>query len=297
MIVPHIAIVSGLLLAGNNPNTLEGVVGKPTAAPQAPLYRLFELSYDSRYKPNWVWQRGRMKKIWIERICYDQTTAPDGLAAKMTMKPGDWMVVGFFAYSMVLIPSILAFLTSYYTPVVGLSCRSLTFLIYEICQLYLTVLWIWDIHSTYLDSNGAPHTPVTRIPWLHGSVRHNWQAYVWWPNVLAGGACAIFTAIGGTMMQIMGVFRNCLCTLPVRYWRRSAFDTEFPISTNSAEAIQNAATYWKGTGVTAVTFLVFISYVGWWYQRRLRYQFKLLVDQIDSHAEENRNQAAHLEPG
>ncbi len=286
MIVPHIAIVSGLLLAGNNPNTLEGVVGKPTAAPQAPLYRLFELSYDSRYKPNWVWQRGRMKKIWIERICYDQTTAPDGLAAKMTMKPGDWMVVGFFAYSMVLIPSILAFLTSYYTPVVGLSCRSLTFLIYEICQLYLTVLWIWDIHSTYLDSNGAPHTPVTRIPWLHGSVRHNWQAYVWWPNVLAGGACAIFTAIGGTMMQIMGVFRNCLCTLPVRYWRRSAFDTEFPISTNSAEAIQNAVTYWKGTGVTAVTFLGFISYVGWWYQRRLRYQFKLLVDQIDSHAEE-----------
>ena len=279
--MPHDAIVSGLLLAGNNPNTLEGVVGKPTQRPQTPHCHLFELVYDSRYRPTWIWQRGRSKKIWIERICHDSATAPDGLAAKLRMKPQDWMVVVFLSYSMILVPSLLAFLTSYYTPVVGLSCRSMTFLVYMICQLYLTVLWVWDIQSTHLDPAGTPHTPVTRIPWLKGGVRDNWQAYLWWPNVFAGGACAVFTAIGGTIMQLMGVYRNCRCALPIKYWRRSASDVTFTISPNSAEAIQHAATYWKGTGITAITFLVFISYVGWWYQRRLRYQFKLLVDRID----------------
>lgn len=286
MIVPHIAIVSGLLLAGNNPNTLEGVVSQPTAQHQAPHHGIFELVYDSRYTPNWVWQRGRSKKIWVDRVCYDQTTTPDDLSAKVKLGLGDWMVIGFFSYSLLLFPSVLAFLTSFYTPPVGLSCRSMTFLLYMICQFYLTVLWIWDIHSTYLDSEGAPHTPVTRVPWAHGGVRDNWQAYLWWPNVLASGACAIFTAIGGTMLQIIGVFRNCLCTIPMSQWRRSAFDSTFPISTNSAEAIQNADTYWRGSGVTAITFLSVISYVGWWYQRRLRYQFKLLVDRIDWGAED-----------
>ena len=286
MIVPHIAIVSGLLLAGNNPNTLEGVVGKPTAAPQALQYGVFELVYDSRYTPAWIWQRGRSKKIWIERICYDQNTAPDGLAAKVQMKLGDWMVIGLLAYSMIAIPSTLAFLTSFYTPIVGLSCRSMTFLLYELCQLYLTVLWVWDIHSTHLDPSGAPHTPTTRIPWRYKSIRDSSQAYLWWPNVLAAGTCAVFTAIGGTMFQIMGLYRNCLCVLPMKYWRRSELDHIMPISTNSAESIRHAATYWKDTGITAIAFLGFISYVGWWYQRRLRYHFKVLIEKIDWEAED-----------
>ena len=30
MTIPHIAVISGLLLAGNNPNTLEGITGRET---------------------------------------------------------------------------------------------------------------------------------------------------------------------------------------------------------------------------------------------------------------------------
>lgn len=66
-------------------------------------------------------------------------------------------------------------------------------------------------------------------------------------------------------MQIMGVYRNCLCELSIRDWRRSRFDT----------------------GASAVAFLGFISYAGWWYQRRLRFQFKLLINQIDKGAEDD----------
>lgn len=296
MVLPHIAIISGLLLGGNNPNTLEGIVGKPTCERQKPYLGLFELVYESRYTPNWIWQRGRSKTIWLQHLCSNPDTAPDGLTSRIKMSLGDWTMVVILAYSLILIPSTLAFLTSYYTPMVGLSCRSMTFLTYMLCQIHLTVVWAWDIDSTYLDEWGVPHTPVTRVPWILTHPRHrndnhpknyiqNWKAWTWWPLVIISGACAIFTAIGGTTMQIMGVHHNCLCEMPISDWRRSRFDTAFTISSNSAEGIYNAKTWWKATGTSAVAFLILISYVGWWYQRRLRYQFKTLVDRIDQDAE------------
>lgn len=110
------------------------------------------------------WQRGRSKKIWIEQICRSDN-APKGLKERVKMCAGDWAVVAILAYSLVFIPSILAFLTAFYTPLVGLSCRSMTLLVYMLCQIYLIGLWVWDIHSTFLDDDGEPHTPVTRVPW------------------------------------------------------------------------------------------------------------------------------------
>ncbi|KAK0100334.1 hypothetical protein ONS96_007615 [Cadophora gregata f. sp. sojae] len=75
MIIPHISIVSGLLLAGNNPSTLEGVVAHEFGDTDRRLpaqkhlgTRIFELAYDSRYRPQWLWFRGRSKRHWIERV-------------------------------------------------------------------------------------------------------------------------------------------------------------------------------------------------------------------------------------
>jgi hypothetical protein len=59
MIIPHISIVSGLLLASNNPNTLEGVIAlelgdfeeEPSFERKHFGAMLFELAYDSRYRP------------------------------------------------------------------------------------------------------------------------------------------------------------------------------------------------------------------------------------------------------
>ena len=51
MVIPHIAIISGLLLAGNNPNILEGVVEEPTCEHQPAYLHLFTLVYESRYRP------------------------------------------------------------------------------------------------------------------------------------------------------------------------------------------------------------------------------------------------------
>ena len=63
MTIPHIAIISSFLLAGNNPNTLEGVVGLPTIKDISPSWHIFSFAYHSRYKPAWIWNRGQSKKM------------------------------------------------------------------------------------------------------------------------------------------------------------------------------------------------------------------------------------------
>lgn len=281
MVIPHIAIISGLLLAGNNPNILEGVVEEPTCEPQPAYLHLFALVYESRYRPAWIWRRGRSKKIWIDRVCKgsDQIHC---VGLRIRMRIDNWMVIGNLAWCLIVVPSLLAFLTSYYTPRRGLSCRSMTFLAYMLCQFWLIALWAWDIESTYLDDEGLPHTPVTRLSWGQES----WQAYIWWPLVMVGGSSAVLTAIGGTTMQLMGVYRNCLCNVPIQYWRPRQPETWFIVSSNFPEEIERSRHWWKITGGAAIAFLGLMAFVGWWYQRRLRYQFKLLVDRLDENAEE-----------
>jgi len=298
MTIPHIAIISGLLLAGNNPNTLEGVVGRESAPRPARQWLIFELVYDSRYQPAWIWNRGRSKRIWALRLTHDLDSS-DTLKKKITIGFSDWISIFMLAYALVVLPSTLAFLTSFYTPAVGLSCRSMTFLIYMLCQFCLMLLWIWNIQTTTLDDDFQPHVPVRRNPLIANdhSRKHSstaWYPWVWYPLVVIDVLCATFTAIGGTMLQIIGVYRNCLCNIPITVWHRPYDDdVSFVISSNSAEDIHWAQTIWTGTGVTAVVFLGFVSFVGWWYQMRLRYEFKKIIMMIDERSE----QEMHLIPG
>ncbi|KAH0541551.1 hypothetical protein FGG08_003963 [Glutinoglossum americanum] len=272
MVIPHISIVSGFLLAGNNPNTLEGVVGRRGGPREQALFGIFELVYESRYRPAWMWFRGRSKRDWTERVLSTYIQAPMGgndpdmelfkKRTKFTMS--DWATVGSIVYALILIPDLLAFLTSYNTPRIGLGCRSLTFLVYAICQLWLMLLWIWKFNSR--------------------SKKPSWR-YLWNALTILGGLGAVFTAIGGTMMQIMGVYRNCYCDLPIQYWGNERDPGAWvTLSTNTKLDIEKAATYWKGSGGGAIAFLGLICYSGWWYQRRLKGVFGDMVGKIDVNA-------------
>ena len=86
------------------------------------------------------------------------------------------------------------------------------------------------------------------------------------------------------MMQIIGVYRTCLCMIPVTAWHRPDHSI-LVISTNSADAIYRAHTVWRVTGAAAVAFLGFVSFIGWWYQKRLRHLFKKIVATNDQGAE------------
>ena len=285
MTIPHIAIISGLLLACNNPNTFEGIVGRANAEPETLKWGFLSWVYDSRYHPAWIWDRGRSKKIWALRCCHQGGRAPEGFRQVLNVGVGGWATIVAFAGLLIVVPSVLAFLTAYHTPKVGMSCRSFTFLLYMLCQLWLIMLWVWNIESTRLDEYGRPDTPVTRLVGTRRYNSTNWQAYIWYSQISIACGTSFFTSIGGTLIQVIGVFRNCLCSISMASWGRSRFATEFVISTNSAEAIYNASTVWKGTAAAAITFLCLVALVGWWSQKRLRYQFKLMISHVNDTAE------------
>ena len=135
MIIPHIAIVSGLLLAGNNPNTLEGVValevgdieeeGEDDFERKHFGTKLFELAYDSRYRPSWIWMRGRSKREWVEKVwkTYQYRSAPGsqrelildedmkGLRRATTLSFRNWTTVMGMTMLLMGLPFVLAFLT------------------------------------------------------------------------------------------------------------------------------------------------------------------------------------------
>ena len=330
MTVPHISIISGLLLAGNNPNTLEGILGEPVPEEEVVMpnerhiQHFVTFVYDSRYRPAWIWNRGRSKRFWAKRLNHTWierygkgSTVPtaDLQPRALHMGVGDWCWIYFLAYCMILIPSLLAFLTAWYTPFVGLGtsfgrprlpstkislerrianflqdlsnhllgCRSMTVLVYMLCQLVLISLWIIDIESSHLDKDGVPQTPYTRSPFKQDGEKAPWRSRVWYGVAIITGIVSTLITIGGTMMQIMGVYRNCLCSIPISQWY-NPWDSFLDISTNSSEDIHFARRTWKSLGAAAVVFLGMVSFIGWWYQKRLRYQMRRMIQDIGKDA-------------
>lgn len=155
MTIPHIAIISGLLLAGNNPNILEGVVATQRQEKEVDITFAglrFGLAYPSCYKVAWQWHRGHNKKLWIDKLlqtysphkaCFKSTDPDESyfirdmeqLRRRTTLSPLDWFLVLFLVALLVGVPFFLAFITAFYTPQIGLSCESFTFLIYACSQL------------------------------------------------------------------------------------------------------------------------------------------------------------------
>lgn len=170
MTIPHIAIISGLLLAGNNPNILEGVlatqrqnIDKPTRI----FFLEFGLAYPSCYKVAWQWHRGPNKKRWIETLIStyserDETWESRGeyyyrinqedmkmLQEMTTPSSLDWMLLLSMSGLLLGVPFVLAFLTAFYTPEIGVSCRSLTFTIYASAQFGQILLWLWAVSTPW----------------------------------------------------------------------------------------------------------------------------------------------------
>jgi hypothetical protein len=82
MIIVHVAIISGCLLASNNPSTSSGIVGSENEAlegedPQQQSkcgewisHNILGWSnaYDTEFQPVSLWSRGNNKLSWIKNI-------------------------------------------------------------------------------------------------------------------------------------------------------------------------------------------------------------------------------------
>lgn len=126
----------------------------------------FGLAYPSCYKVAWQWHRGHNKKRWINLLIdtYSQCSEQDrtyvgphdqddtlmdldSLREKTTPSLLDWFLILSMTGLLLGVPFVLALLTAYFTPEVGISCRSFTFVCYASAQLGQIILWLWAVSS------------------------------------------------------------------------------------------------------------------------------------------------------
>jgi hypothetical protein len=356
--IPHVAIVGGCLLAGNNPNTLQAIMCAQNVPPKKfspSLWRLwqgkrktesigdvlakywkewreegeedftgkrdrarnralawysakkswgflFAAVYESHYQPVWMWDRGRSKRDWIRQV-QETEKYPAGeegvkhhviedigedYGAKYhfrvpktlgTLGNIEWFYITILAIGLIFYPFVLATLTSYWTPTLGLSCRSFTFVVYFIFQFWLGALWVIDFQRVDVNKRckvfWQPKAgPFTKL-WFP-----TWFGIALWFGFLV----SVFTTLVGTFMQITGVYGNCLCNMPLSLWGRLNTDDgrnfRFQISNNSWQDIHYASKYWVSTGLAAIALLLIVTYGGWWYQRHWRAKFVKLIDLV-----------------
>lgn len=312
MIIPHVAIVSGCLLAGNNPNTLEAIVSgiEQVSPPKDKSVKksakgIWTPFYKSVYQPVWMWERGRNKRNWIQKVqalvqeeekAKKEEQVKENLTSQSDKEPREseeskkpswwrahwrrclsstkledvprvgrlgWTFLVLTASVLIVIPFVLAYVTSFYTPTIGLSCRTFTFVLYFIFQSLLTIVWFYDFsrkeHHTFYDTCTCTPTAFYFVTFLF----------------FLGSS---FTAIVGTFMQILGVYRNCLCNIPMGYW--GSRDFHFTVSSNSADGIYYARLYWLSTAIASICLLIIFCYLGWWYQRHWRARFNKVVEDV-----------------
>jgi hypothetical protein len=177
------------------------------------------------------------------------------------------------------VPFGLALMTAYNTPEIGISCRSLTFLIYACVQFAQILLWLWAYASSPPDiTNDGGSQQNSQQPsqqsWLRKSgfynptaikhlmgedqkfnlhtllkrviEQHGWSFgivwfFIWHVVALLLLLFAVFTAIGGTLMQLIGVYSVAVCRVTVNDWSKHADQRGLSIiSVNSALAIKSA---------------------------------------------------------
>jgi hypothetical protein len=118
----------------------------------------------------------------------------------MTPRQRDLSTIFALALAPLFVSFILAFLTSYSTPRVGLACRSLTHVLYFVIQFLQMVVWMVHNRKVAEEDENAESSCTMVLRDLFCTIL-KWCL----------GLAAIFVSIGGTFMQLVGIYRNCLC--------------------------------------------------------------------------------------
>ena len=277
-----VSIVASCLLAGNNPNTLEGIVGRREIAGPYPTFFGFVPSFDTGYKPAWMWNRGRNKQHWAEAIA--RRYPVDDLRERVAIRNRDWIKLSSVVLVLLFVPCALAFCVSYLTPKIGLGCRSIDFMMFFCLQVCMVGCWVWKyLENGFAGASRQPNSPSslpassTTAPTAEtessesGNDRDaekrissdaegdeetgrrrpknqetSWHSQrnvrrrliIWWCIVIFLAVASCFFGIGGTAMQLVGVYQNALCSIPLSDWieRKSTI----LLSTNSKLAIKLA---------------------------------------------------------
>lgn len=307
MIIVHVAIVSGCLLASNNPSTSSAIVGRSPDESQASIYRKktidhqtseasdqigsrtrriskwlgfrkeineirhlpgFSQAYETRYQPVWLWSRGSNKMDWIRHT--EAWKKHEWFRNSIRVSALHWSLFIFLpVIVLIVLPPATGGIVAYVTPPLGWGCRSLSFTCYAAFQVILTFITTLNA-ATKNDDFWVSHPKTRKFCRRTALV-----------VIFVASVGSLFTAIGGTMMQIMGVFRNCLCYVNARYWLHP--DSYIGISVASDTQDQRISSrYWVVMSSVATGFMALVGYIGWWYQRQIRQEFIVEVKALDS---------------
>jgi hypothetical protein len=228
-----------------------------------------------------------MKKSWVQHTRVWTADENEWFKKKIDIGYKGYCWIGFLSFLLVSTPAALGFIVSFFTPRVCLSCRSLTFLVYAACQTVLIIVATW---RSYFYQHLGPdvNNILTEIRRSFNRITGNLD--VWsivgagWFLVtvvvtLAAIGGSIFTGFAGTLMQIIGVYRNCKCYIPASTWQYNPGAELINMATDTQE-MRNSSKYWEGTGIGAISFLAVVCYMGWWYQRYLRRRFEERVTEL-----------------
>lgn len=149
-VITHVTIISSCALASNNPSTVASIVAgadkghgsqkdghkdqRRHHADQGPHRFHFGMSrvFEAEFMPVALWDRGIMKKRWLERTTLQPSNNRASPGRKSgCIRPGQpelqplfrWMLVPLSAFLLILYPTTLAFVISYTTPRICISCR------------------------------------------------------------------------------------------------------------------------------------------------------------------------------
>lgn len=280
MSLVHVSMVSGCLLASNNPSTLRAILGDDfndndqLDPPDRALLQWFPLVYPKTFKSAWLWNRGREKHKWISRILV--------FADQITISRWEYILIGLAAILLILIPSILGLIVAYQTPQIGLSCRSVAILIYTCTQITLITYFASKSQSiSYLPAE-LPERAQKQDRRKWGNIRqwtlgdifhHLWQLAFGLATVVA-----IFVSTAGTLLEIMGVYRNCICLADVGSWFNP--NSHIILQPDPAQVREKSLLWWAPTGWGAIGFMMAVCLAGWWYQLTLRKKFERRANEI-----------------
>ncbi|KAF3008322.1 hypothetical protein E8E14_007413 [Neopestalotiopsis sp. 37M] len=292
MTISHVAVIASAMLASNNPSALQGLIGKArkernmsfsssTIVPKSLWGRftrwmkeidILERAYDATYEPMSLWRRGPNKRLWIEKTIdsFEHERENDGQMSvsgfRNAFKVSLGMRISIWVNILVMLlgaPCALAFATSYTTPVAGLGCRSLTHVIYYSTQVIQMTLWSWNIDITRNNPKSKELQVCRSLQGLFGVV-------------------SVFAAIGGTIMQILGIYRNCICKMSAWSWTNKGDpDSTVGMSYITPDSVPMAGV-WKITGALAASILGLVSALAWWHQRRLRKKFIMETEHLEN---------------
>ncbi|KAK7965170.1 hypothetical protein PG996_000473 [Apiospora saccharicola] len=271
-------------------------------------YELVEHTYEGRFQTVTLWNRGLNKRRWVHEAIKDyakehaattgvshpreevavsneselpppppsssspseNVITPDDLRAGLRLRFRDLWNVFWGTAFLLLVPSALAFLTSYNTPRKVLSCRTITYLLYASSQTCAVGLWAWEARLKVRYGARWSETPSRE------------KVVNWWSQALVGFV-GVFAAVGGTLMQLLGPYRACGCRIAASQWLRpSDPDAVVVLSTNTADSIRAAQEWWTGTGTASVILLGVVCALAWWHQRRLRKLFREEAESLET---------------